>query len=62
MCLVFREGKKTTEDEPRLGLPSTSKTPEMIEKVRQMLAQEGGYERCMFAELNAIKDLETAVL
>ena len=35
----FREGKETTEDEPRLSLSSTSRTPEVIEKVRQMLAQ-----------------------
>ena len=36
----FREGKETTEDEPCSGRPSTSRTPEMIEKVRQMLAQD----------------------
>ena len=36
----FREGKETTEDEPRSGRPSTSRTSEMIEKVRQMLAEE----------------------
>ena len=35
----FREGKETTEDEPRLGRPLTSRTLEMIEKVRQILAQ-----------------------
>ena len=35
----FREEKKTTEDEPRSGRPSTSRTPEMIDKVRQMLVQ-----------------------
>ena len=29
----FREGEETTEDEPRSGRPSTSRTPEMIEKV-----------------------------
>ncbi|KAJ4444990.1 hypothetical protein ANN_06789 [Periplaneta americana] len=36
----FREGKETIEDEPRSGRPSTSRTPEMIEKVRQMLTQD----------------------
>ena len=36
----FREGQETTEDEPRSGRPSTSRTPEMIEKMRQMLAQD----------------------
>ena len=36
----FREGKETTEDEPRSGRPSTSRTPEIIEKVQQMLAQD----------------------
>ena len=37
---LFREGTETTEDEPRSGRPSTSRTPEMIEKVRQMLATD----------------------
>ncbi|KAJ4436686.1 hypothetical protein ANN_16817 [Periplaneta americana] len=36
----FREGNETIEDEPRSGRPSTSRTPEVIEKVRQMLAQD----------------------
>ena len=36
----FRIGKETTEDEPRSGRLSTSRTPKMIEKVRQMLAQD----------------------
>ena len=36
----FREGKETTEDEPHSGQPSTSRTQEMIEKVRLMLAQD----------------------
>ena len=34
------EGKETTEDEPRSGRPSTSRTPEMIEKVLQILARD----------------------
>ena len=36
----FREGKETTEDEPCSVRPSTRGTPKMIEKVRQMLAQD----------------------
>ena len=36
----FRKGKETTDDEPRPGRPSTSRTREMIEKVLQMLAQD----------------------
>ena len=43
----FREGKETTEDEPSSGRPSTSRTPEMIDKVRQMLAQD----RCLTLRL-----------
>ena len=36
----FRKGKETIEDEPHLSRSSTSRTPEVIEKVRQMLAQD----------------------
>ena len=36
----FREGKETIEDDLRSGRPSTSTTPEMIEKMRQMLGQD----------------------
>ena len=36
----FLEGKETTEDEPGWGRSLTSRTPEMIESVRQMLAQD----------------------
>ena len=36
----FRQGKETTEDEPRSGRQSSSRTPEMIDKVRQMLVQD----------------------
>ena len=35
----FREGKETTEDEPRSGRPLTRRTPDMIEKMRQILVQ-----------------------
>ena len=37
---AFGEGKVMTADDPRSGRPSTSRTPEIIEKVRQMLAQD----------------------
>jgi len=33
-------GKETIEDEPRSGRPSTTRTPDMIERVQQMLAQD----------------------
>jgi len=36
----FRDRKETTEDEPCSGRPSTSRTPDMIERVRQMLTQD----------------------
>ena len=36
----FRKGKETTEDEPRLDRPSTNRNSEMIEKVRQIPAQD----------------------
>jgi transposase len=36
----FRDRKETTEDEPRSGRPSTSKSPDMIKRVQQMLAQD----------------------
>ena len=36
----FREEKETTENESRSGRTSKSRTPEMIEKVRQMLTQD----------------------
>ena len=37
----FREWKETNEDEPRSSRPSTSRTLEIIEKVRQMLEKVG---------------------
>ncbi|KAJ4444890.1 hypothetical protein ANN_06688 [Periplaneta americana] len=53
----FREGKETIEDEPRSGRPSTSRTPEMIEKVRQMLAQDRRLTlRLISEELDISKD------
>ena len=53
----FREGKETNEDEPRSGRPSTSRTPEMIEKVRQMLAQDRRLtQRLITEDLGISKD------
>ncbi|XP_069670078.1 protein GVQW3-like isoform X5 [Periplaneta americana] len=53
----FREGKETIEDEPRSGRPSTSRTPEMIAKVRQMLAQDRRLTlRLIAEELDISKD------
>jgi transposase len=36
----FRDGKETNEDKPRSGRLSTSRAPDAIEQVRQMLAQD----------------------
>lgn len=36
----IREGKPDLDDEPRSGRPSTSRTPEIIEKVNQLVAEE----------------------
>jgi len=53
----FRDGKETTEDEPRSGRPSTSRTPDMIEQVRQMLQQDRRVTlRLMAEELGISKD------
>ena len=52
----FREGKETIEDEPHSGRPSTSKTPEMIEKERQMLAQDRRPTLRLMEELGISKD------
>ena len=53
----FRDGKETTEDEPRSGWPLTSRTPDMIERVRQMLAQDRRVTlRLMAEELGISKD------
>ena len=53
----FCEGKVTTKDEPRSGWPSTSRTPEMIEKVQQMLTQDRQLMlRLIVEELDISKD------
>ena len=62
MCLhwfkCFRDGKETTEDEPRSGRPSTRRTPDMIERVRQMLTQDRRVTlRLMAEELGISKDM-----
>jgi len=54
---LFRDGKETTEDEPRSGRPSTSRTPDMIERVRQTLTQDRRVTlRMMAEELGISKD------
>ena len=53
----FPEEEETTEDEPRSGQPSTSRTPEMIEKVRQFLTQDRRLTlRLIAEELGISKD------
>ena len=53
----FREGKEMTEDEPCSGRPSTSRTPEIIEKVRRMLAEDRRLTlRLIAEELVIVKD------
>ena len=53
----FRDGKETTEDKPRSGWPSTSRTPDTIERVRQKLAQDRRVTlRLMTEELGINKD------
>ena len=59
----FREGKYRTEDEPRSGRPSTSKTSEIIEKVRQMLAQDRRLTlRLIAGELGISKDTAPTIV
>ncbi|GBN64197.1 hypothetical protein AVEN_11778-1 [Araneus ventricosus] len=36
----FRDGKEDVKDEPRSGRPPTSTTPDNIERVRRMLADD----------------------
>ncbi|KAJ4428786.1 hypothetical protein ANN_25779 [Periplaneta americana] len=49
--------KETIEDEPRSGRSSTNRTPEMIEKVRQMLPQDRRLTlRLIAEELDISKD------
>ena len=59
----FREGKETTEDEPRSGRPSTRRAPKMIEKVRQMFAQDRRLTLRLVAEgLGISKDKSNPVV
>ena len=52
----FCEGKESTEDEPS-GQSSTNRTPEMMEKVRKMLAQDRRLTlRLVAKELGISKD------
>ncbi|GBN86603.1 hypothetical protein AVEN_12995-1 [Araneus ventricosus] len=36
----FRDGKENVKDEPRSGRPPTSTTPDNIERVRRMIADD----------------------
>jgi len=46
----FRNGMETTENEPRSGRPPTSRTPDMIEWVRQMMAHDRRVTLWLMAE------------
>ncbi|GBN54075.1 hypothetical protein AVEN_122351-1 [Araneus ventricosus] len=46
----FRDGKEDVKDEPRSGRPPTSTTPDNIERVRRMLADERRLSLRMIAE------------
>ncbi|KAJ8933226.1 hypothetical protein NQ318_010049 [Aromia moschata] len=46
----FKEGRETTEHDPRPGRPSTSKTDENIEKIGQIGAEEGKIRKCETGE------------
>ena len=53
----FREGKEATEDKPCSGRPYTSRTPEIIQKVQQMLVQDRRLTLKLFVEeLSISKD------
>ena len=51
-----------TEDEPRLGWPSTIRTPQIIEKVRQMLAQDWQLMLRLIAEELDISNTPSSVM
>ncbi|GBM85936.1 hypothetical protein AVEN_97556-1 [Araneus ventricosus] len=46
----FRDGKEDVEDEPRSGRPPTSTTPDSIERVRRLLADDRRLSLRMIAE------------
>ncbi|GBO18995.1 Putative uncharacterized protein FLJ37770 [Araneus ventricosus] len=46
----FRDGKEDVKDEPRSGRPPTSTTPDNIERVRRMLADDRRLSLRMIAE------------
>ncbi|GBN99119.1 Putative uncharacterized protein FLJ37770 [Araneus ventricosus] len=47
---LFRDGKEDVKDEPRSGRPATSTTPDNIERVRRMLADDRRLSLRMIAE------------
>ncbi|GBN17328.1 Putative uncharacterized protein FLJ37770 [Araneus ventricosus] len=46
----FRDGKENVKDDPRSGRPPTSTTPDNIERVRRMLADDRRLSLRMMAE------------
>ncbi|GBM32767.1 Putative uncharacterized protein FLJ37770 [Araneus ventricosus] len=46
----FRDGKEDAKDEPRFGRPPTNTTPDNIERVRRMLADDRRLSLRMIAE------------
>ncbi|GBM95946.1 Putative uncharacterized protein FLJ37770 [Araneus ventricosus] len=46
----FRDGKEDVKDDPRSGRPSTSTTPDNIERMRRMLADDRRLSLRMTAE------------
>ncbi|GBN95905.1 hypothetical protein AVEN_60920-1 [Araneus ventricosus] len=46
----FRDGREDVKDEPRSGRPPTSTTPDNIERVRRMLANDRRLSLRMIAE------------
>ena len=55
----FRDGKETVEDESRSGRLSTSRTAEMIEQMREMLARD---RRLMAEELGIGKETVSTIV
>ncbi|GBM47827.1 Putative uncharacterized protein FLJ37770 [Araneus ventricosus] len=58
----FKNGKEDVKDEPRSGRPPTSTTPDNIERVRRMLADDRRLSLKMIAEelkisLNSVSNI-----
>ncbi|GBN95840.1 hypothetical protein AVEN_164390-1 [Araneus ventricosus] len=50
LMLSFQDGKEDVKDEPRSGRPPTSTTPDNIERLRRMLADDRRLSLRMIAE------------